>query len=134
VEHVPIDVQIPVGGNDVDAVRLDQQFFGDEFYRHPRKARQHFMQTRRHRRDVVHDHDRHAHVCRQMLQQAAVRVEATSGAADANHRKIVQRDILRSILYRARSRLPGLFACAPTRRNGWFKLLARMRQLFARDW
>ena len=106
---------VPVGRNDVDVVGFDEQVVCDDLDRHARKPRQHFMQLRRHRGDVIHDGvatPMSAGRCfSRRMQTSRPPAEPLTQTAGILHSP-----------KSARARLPGLFVGEQTLRHGSFKL------------
>ena len=61
-------MQIALFRNDKHVVGLDEEPFGDQFDRHPRIAREDFVQLGCDGPEVVNDNDSSTHVSRQMPQ------------------------------------------------------------------
>ena len=99
LQHALLDRQIPVPRNDIHVICLHRQVVRNLAHRKRRGARQNLCQRAFMLRiEMLHQHEPHTRVERQMLEQLRVRLQPTGGSSDAhNHDAITA--LLRRALY-----------------------------------
>jgi hypothetical protein len=84
----PGDAQVPVRRDDVDVIRLDAQVVRDFADRERRRASEQLRERAVVLRiEMLHEHESHARVEREVLEQRRESLEPAAGRADAHDRK-----------------------------------------------